>query len=96
MSKWNNIKDGTPPALINVIVRIKSNSMNFDNSDFMIAHYIPKFMEEYHGEDNWCDYDESRDMWFVKEGWYASTTYIGDDISSYFIDEEIIEWKFIA
>lgn len=99
MSKWNNIIDidyQTPPAMVNVIVRTKSSGLNFYNSDCMIAHFIPKFMEEYHGEDDWFDYDESRDMNFVKEGWYANTTYIGDDVSSYFINKEIVEWKFIA
>lgn len=37
-----------------------------------------------------------RDMNFIKEGWYANTTYIGDDVSSYFIEEKIIGWKYIT
>lgn len=27
-----------------------------------------------------------------KEGWYANTAYIGDEYSSYFIDEKVTHW----
>lgn len=99
MSKWNNIKDENfqlPKPFLNVLVRIQSSVPNIVNDDVMVAHYIPKFTEEYVGDDDWFDYCEERDMNFIKEGWYANTTYIGDDYSSYFIDEKVIEWKYIA
>ncbi|HDG7210106.1 DUF551 domain-containing protein [Acinetobacter nosocomialis] len=63
------------------------------NQNQMVAHFIPKFTEEYHGDDDWYDYDEDRGCGYVKEGWYANTAYIGDEYSSYFIEEKVTHWK---
>lgn len=91
MTTWNNASV-LPKPLLNVIVRV-SNQTPINNDSFMVAHHVPKFFDEFNGDDDWFDYCETRDMNFVKEGWYANTTYIGDDISSYYIHEQVLCWK---
>lgn len=98
MSDWIEIDDiifVPPPTSLNVVVRVRrQNPMN--NDEYMIAHYIPKLTVEYTGWDDWHDYCEETDKNYVKEGWYANTTYIGDDYSSYYITEDIVAWKHIC
>lgn len=97
MSDWNDIDDiifVPPPTNLNVIVRINRHSPT-NNSEYMIAHYIPRLTVEYNGWDDWCDYCDLTDKFYLKEGWYANTTYIGDDYSSYYICEDVISWKYI-
>lgn len=89
--EWISVDDRMPEPLRNVIVLIDANPAK--NQNQMVAHFIPKFTEEYHGDDDWYDYDEDRGCGYVKEGWYANTAYIGDEYSSYFIEEKVTHWK---
>ncbi|EXT32998.1 DUF551 domain-containing protein, partial [Acinetobacter sp. 25977_8] len=89
--EWISVDDRMPEPLRNVIVLIDANPAK--NQNQMVAHFIPKFTEEYHGDDDWYDYGEDRGCGYVKEGWYANTAYIGDEYSSYFIEEKVTHWK---
>lgn len=89
--EWISVEDRMPESLRNVLVLIDANPVK--NQNYMVAHFIPKFTEEYHGDDDWYDYDEERGCGYVKEGWYANTAYIGDEYSSYFIEEKVTHWK---
>ncbi|ABS90110.2 DUF551 domain-containing protein [Acinetobacter baumannii] len=89
--EWISVEDQMPESLRNVLVLLDANSAK--NQNQMVAHFIPKFTEEYHGDDDWYDYDEERACGYVKEGWYANTAYIGDEYSSYFIEEKVTHWK---
>lgn len=89
--EWISVEDRMPESLRNVLVLIDANPVK--NQNYMVAHFIPKFTEEYHGDDDWYDYDEDRGCGYVKEGWYANTAYIGDEYSSYFIEEKVTHWK---
>ncbi|EXB16205.1 MULTISPECIES: DUF551 domain-containing protein [Acinetobacter calcoaceticus/baumannii complex] len=88
---WISVDDHMPESLRNVLVLLDANPAK--NQNQMVAHFIPKFTEEYHGDDDWYDYDEDRGCGYVKEGWYANTAYIGDEYSSYFIEEKVTHWK---
>ncbi|MDX7932010.1 DUF551 domain-containing protein [Acinetobacter baumannii] len=89
--EWISVEDRMPESLRNVLVLIDANPVKDQNQ--MVAHFIPKFTEEYHGDNDWYDYDEDRGCGYVKEGWYANTAYIGDEYSSYFIEEKVTHWK---
>ncbi|MFY7466923.1 DUF551 domain-containing protein [Acinetobacter baumannii] len=89
--EWISVDDCMPESLRNVLVLIDANPVK--NQNQMVGHFIPKFTEEYHGDDDWYDYDEDRGCGYVKEGWYANTAYIGDEYSSYFIEEKVTHWK---
>lgn len=89
--EWISVEDQMPESLRNVLVLLDANSAK--NQNQMVAHFIPKFTEEYHGDDDWYDYDEDRGCGYIKEGWYANTAYIGDEYSSYFIEEKVTHWK---
>lgn len=91
VQEWISVEDQMPESLRNVLVLLDANSAK--NQNQMVAHFIPKFTEEYHGDDDWYDYDEERGCGYVKEGWYANTAYIGDEYSSYFIEEKVTHWK---
>ncbi|EXD39904.1 hypothetical protein K008_3824 [Acinetobacter baumannii 25569_2] len=91
MPEWISVEDRMPESLRNVLVLIDANPVK--NQNQMVAHFIPKFTEEYHGDNDWYDYDEDRGCGYVKEGWYANTAYIGDEYSSYFIEEKVTHWK---
>lgn len=88
---WISVDDHMPESLRNVLVLLDANPAK--NQNYMVAHFIPKFTEEYHGDDDWYDYDEERGCGYIKEGWYANTAYIGDEYSSYFIEEKVTHWK---
>ena len=87
---WISVKDQMPEPLRNVLVLIDANSVK--NQNQMVANFIPEFTEEYHGDDDWYDWSEEKQCSFVKQGWYANTEYIGDDYSSYFINEKVTHW----
>lgn len=89
--EWISVEVQMPESLRNVLVLLDANSAK--NQNQMVAHFIPKFTEEYHGDDDWYDYDEDRGCGYIKEGWYANTAYIGDEYSSYFIEEKVTHWK---
>lgn len=83
-----------PEPLLNVIVKIKSNNP-LNNDNFMVAHYVPKYMCQCSASNDWSEYSDELDDFFIPEGWYANTTYIGDEWSSYYIDCEVISWAYI-
>lgn len=56
--EWISVEDQMPESLRNVLVLLDANSAK--NQNQMVAHFIPKFTEEYHGDDDWYDYDEER------------------------------------
>ncbi|MFY5041864.1 DUF551 domain-containing protein [Acinetobacter baumannii] len=89
--EWISVEVQIPESLRNVLVLLDANPAK--NQNQMVAHFIPKFTEEYHGDNDWYDYDEDRGCGYVKEGWYANTAYIGDEYSSYFIEEKVTHWK---
>ncbi|ELX06716.1 DUF551 domain-containing protein [Acinetobacter baumannii] len=89
--EWISVEVQMPESLRNVLVLLDANPAK--NQNQMVAHFIPKFTEEYHGDDDWYDYDEDRGCGYVKEGWYANTAYIGDEYSSYFIEEKVTHWE---
>lgn len=89
--EWISVEVQMPESLRNVLVLLDANPAK--NQNQMVAHFIPKFTEEYHGDNDWYDYDEDRGCGYVKEGWYANTAYIGDEYSSYFIEEKVTHWK---
>ncbi|CAA0184406.1 DUF551 domain-containing protein [Acinetobacter baumannii] len=88
--EWISVEDRMPESLRNVLVLLDANPAK--NQNKMVAHFIPKFTEEYHGDDDWYDYDEERACGYVKEGWYANTAYISDEYGSYFLDEKVTHW----
>lgn len=87
--EWISVDIEMPKALMNVLVIVNENCAK--NQNQIVANFIPKFTEESCcGE--WSEYCEDKDMHFVPEGWYANTTYIGDEYSSYFLEGEVTHW----
>lgn len=88
--KWIRVEDRLPEPLRNVLVLIDDNSAK--NANQMVANFIPKFTEEASCEE-WSEYCEEKDLFYCPQGWYANTTYIGDEYASYFIDEKVTHWQ---
>lgn len=87
--EWISVDIEMPKALMNVLVIVNENGAK--NQNQMVANFIPKFTEE-SGCYEWSEYCEDKDMHFIPEGWYANTTYIGDEYSSYFLEGEVTYW----
>ncbi|AXX43177.1 DUF551 domain-containing protein [Acinetobacter baumannii] len=88
--EWISVDEQIPEPLRNVLVLVDASPVK--NQNQMVAHFIPRLTEEYHGDDDWYDYDEERACGYVKEGWYANTAYIGDEYGSYYLDEKVTHW----
>lgn len=89
MSEWIDVDKKMPEPLRNVLVLIDGNPAK--NMNQMVANFIPKFTEQA-GCNEWAEYCEEKDTSFCPQGWYANTVYIGDEFSSYFIDEKVTHW----
>ena len=87
--RWISVDDQMPEPLRNVLVLIDGNPAK--NMNQIVANFIPKFTEEAGCED-WSEYCEEKDMFYCPQGWYANTTYIGDEYTSYFIEEKVTHW----
>lgn len=87
--EWISVDEKMPEPLRNVLVFINANSAK--NQNQMVANFVPKFTEE-SGCDEWSEYCSEKDMCFVPEGWYGNTAYMGDEYSSYFLDEKVTHW----
>lgn len=89
---WISVEDKLPESLLNVLVKI--DAKNVKNEAYMVAHFTPRYTEEYNGWEDWdeVEYHEEKDAFFCPEGWYANTTYIGDDYSSYLLTEKVTHW----
>ncbi|EYS37657.1 hypothetical protein K008_3889 [Acinetobacter baumannii 25569_2] len=48
--EWISVEDRMPESLRNVLVLIDANPVK--NQNQMVAHFIPKFTEEYHGDND--------------------------------------------
>lgn len=88
--KWISVEDRLPNCYQSVLVQID----NYPTKMNMVAHYLRKHTEEYDGDaDVFGDYDEATDTTYCPAGWYADTTYIGAEHSSYFINEKVTHWQ---
>lgn len=90
MSEWISVDKKMPKPLQNVLVLVNANSTK--NQNQMVANFVPKFTEEYQGDDDCYDYDEERSCGYVKEGWYVNTAYTSDDYGAYYLDEKVTHW----
>lgn len=85
---WISVEDRFPERPNKfVLVKTKSNYANL-----IVAQYIPKFTETDGADDEFGDYCEEKDDWFLPEGWYANVSPLTDEFLSYFLDEEVTHW----
>ena len=90
--KWISVKDRLPEAGSEVLVSCRISSRR----RICIAFYVPKHtVSEDNSMFNWnymiMDYDEEKDTYFVREGWYKYGD-IWDDASAIRIGDSVTHW----
>ena len=87
MQKWTLVEEKLPEYGVSVIVYVKDNC---GKNIIIRAMYIAPFTMEQH-EDGYddADYDEDKDIYFVKEGWYENNVY---EEAHYAVDGNITHW----
>ncbi len=85
---WISVEDELPKHPYKFVL-VKTTS-NYANQ--IVAQYMPKFTETDGADNEFGDYCEERDDWFLPEGWYANVAPVTDEFLSYFIDEEVTHW----
>lgn len=88
--EWISVEDRLPEAHEFVLVKTKSNY-----AQYIVAHYIPKFTVTDGADDEFGDYCEEKDDWFLPQGWYANVSPVSDEYMGYFIDEDVTQWTYL-
>lgn len=88
MSKWISVKDRLPEKDKFVLVYTASNYPNI-----IVAEFIPKFTNSDGADDQFGEYCEEKDDWFLPEGWYSNVSPVTDEYLSFFLDEQVTHWK---
>ena len=89
--EWISVDDRLPEKQLNVLIFVVTG---YKLQGSIVARYIPKTTEPYEGEySEFGDYDEATDTIYCPAGWYAETAYIGDDYSSYYVDDKVTHWQ---
>lgn len=86
--QWISVDDRLPEKP-NKFVLVCTNS-NYANQ--IVAQFIPKFTNSDGADDEFGDYCEEKDDWFLPEGWYANVAPVTDEYLSYFLDEQVTHW----
>jgi len=90
VSKWIAVEDTKPktetPVLAVVFVR--------ERLDVIRAYYIPSRTVECGGmdvdnNDEWFDYEDDTDMYWIPEGWYECNHY---EDTHWFVQDEVTHW----
>lgn len=85
---WISVEDGFPENSFGFVL-VKTNC-NYANK--IVARYVKKFTETDGADDEFGDYCEDKDDWFLPGGWYANVSPVSDEYLSYFIDQEVTHW----
>jgi len=91
MSEWNNIEEAPKDKRLLVLCSRSNGSKHV-----VIGVYCTKFRQEASDDlagEEWCDYDEKSDTYFVPEGWYEQIEN-WDDLTACAFDtrNEVIGW----
>lgn len=80
MSKWISVEDRLPESGVNVIACQVTHNYGFQLQ--FVGHYTGKFEEVSDCDcDDFNEYDESTDEYYVPEGWYENQ-YNWDEFAS--------------
>lgn len=85
--QWIPASEMLPESGVPVIAYAKDN---YKRDIIIRAMYCAPFTEESH--EDWvddADYDEDKDLYFVKEGWYENNVY---EDAHYSVDGKITHW----
>lgn len=89
--RWIPVGERLPEKQINVLIFVVTG---YKLQGSIVARYIPKITEPYVGEySEFGDYDEATETTYCPAGWYAETAYMGDEYSSYFVDDKVTHWQ---
>jgi hypothetical protein len=83
---WISVKDEMPAAERPVLAYFINELGKYR---IIKAFYAPKFTVE-NLENDWDEYDEKTDAYYLPEGWYENNEF--DDIS-YFVNCEVTHWQ---
>jgi len=90
MSEWISVEERLPEPLHLVIVRHKTGYK--DNAITVIGKWVPAMTDESTPEDeDWVEYDEQTDTYYVPEGWYEFQAN-WDEYSAIHINEAVTHW----
>lgn len=68
--KWIDARKQLPKPGVDVL--ICQNSIFNDYQMIMVGNYVPKHFEENNDSEDWFDYDEKTDTYYLPEGWYEN------------------------
>lgn len=86
MDEWVSVEDRLPESDIPVIVYGKNR---FECGRTLRAFYAAKFEVQQWDEDDWTDYDEKSDVFYLPVGWYENNEF---DEVHYHIDFTVTHW----
>ena len=84
---WTKVGDGLPENGVNVIVYFKNSHGKHRR---LRAYYVRKYAFECGVDNDWFDYNEDDDEFYLPEGWYESNEY--EDIN-FFVDDTVTHWQ---
>jgi hypothetical protein len=86
MNKWISVKDRLPEPGVKVIAYFLNE---FGKHRRIMAMYAPPKTVEAETDDEWCDYDEKTDNYYIPCGWYEHNEF---DETHWGIDNNITHW----
>lgn len=74
-----------------VMVITKSNHGGKERIHRVAGMWIERFTEEA-GAEEWAEYNEEKDEYYLPEGWYEQQLYNSDDCAYWLISDEVVAW----
>jgi len=88
-SKWSDVQDGLPKSGKYVFAFFtRTNQMGSYPTTIRAFYAAPKDIEQ-SGEDDFSEYDEATDQYYLPEGWYECNE---EEENHYFVHEKITHW----
>lgn len=87
---WISVKDAMPDSGKKVLATYK-NSLG--NDRIIVGNFVERFTEETGVDDDWFEYSEETDEYYLPAGWYEQQDN-WDEYGSIFVNEgEITHWS---
>ena len=87
MSEWISVKERLPNGVVLACYDFSHSKIK----RIIRAQYFKKHTVEANSYDDFGEYDEETDTYYVPEGWYERIDF-WDEYSSVFIEKEITHW----
>lgn len=86
---WIDVNDRMPTHHTAVLAVYKNS---YGKTRAVVGFYLERWREESTFDDEWYEYHEDRDMYFLKEGWYEQIDNWGDYSSVVISEGEVTHW----